>query len=172
MNKKLTKHVASILHISEDDAMQWIDDDKVIRKWIKSESSTIDRSITKTSTSIDEPIPEGLVHDTEMSDKSSISDSSDKQSINKRSTFLINEKPVRLETVFILWFERTGNNKKKETIERYLEGKTKARKGLKGYLKSASASITDLDTFVLLFNLLLSDKKLALNSNSIKEIEK
>lgn len=93
----------------------------------------------------------------------------DDRSARKRSIFLVDGEPVRLETVFSLWFERTGNNKKKETIERYLKGETLSRKDLKGYLKSASSSVEDLDTFVLLFNLLLPDRKLALNGNTIKE---
>ncbi len=150
MNKTLTKHVAGILDISEDDAMQWIDDDKVIRKWIASESSTIDRSNIKTSAIVDDkPI------DVEMSKQSSISDSGD-----KRSTFLIDGKSVRLETVFSLWFDATGCLTKKETIQKFIDGKTKARKGLQGYLKSAS--IENVETFVLLFNALIP-KKLALN---------
>lgn len=157
MNKKLTDHVSSILNISEGDASKWIEDDKVIRKWLKSESSAIDRSIIKTSAIIDKPI------DVEMSKQSSISDKNN-ESINKRSTFLLDGKAVRLETVFSLWFDATGCLAKKETIQKFIDGKTKARKGLQGYLKSAS--IESVETFVLLFNVLILDKKLSLNGGA------
>lgn len=146
INKKLTDHVASILKLSLEDASQWIENNKVIRKYIKSASIKSSSNEPINSSNAD------MIDVTEVEDKT-----------RTRSIFMLDGESVRLETVFHLWFDRTGNNKKKETIERYLQGKTKARKGLKGYLKSASASIEDLDTFVLLFNLLLSDKKLAIN---------
>ncbi len=137
----LAEHISSILNISEEDAKKWIDEDKVIRKYIKSNN--------------------------EESKKEADNNHKVKNMKKKRGIFVLNGEETRLEKVFLLWFQKTGEDKKMSTIERYLNGKTKARKDLKGYLKSTS--IDNIDTFVMLFNLLIMNDKdgnLALNGGS------
>lgn len=140
MKNILTNHIARILNISEEDAGKWIENDKIIRKYLKSKDTVVN---------VEE----------QLQDEVAVK----KSSSTGRSIFILNGEETRLETVFHLWFERTGNKKKAETIERYLDGKSKARKGLKGYLKSTS--IENTDTFVLLFNLLI-EGNLELNGGS------
>ena len=135
MINNLTDHIASILNISNEDARKRIENDKVIRKYLKS-STGLD------STGLDST---GL----------------DKEEVKKRSIFILNGEETRLEKIFHLWFQRIGEEKKMKTIERFINGETKSRKGLKGYLKSTS--IENIDTFILLFNLLINDGNLALN---------
>lgn len=134
MNQDLTNHVASILKISLEDASKWIEEDKVIRKYLKSKEDTVVNAELKANEAI---------------------------SNKKRSIFVLDEEEVRLEKIFHLWFERIGNIKKMNTIEKFLNGETKARKALKGYLQSTG--IEDLDIFVSLFNFLIPDKNLSLN---------
>lgn len=144
-------HIANVLDIGVGDVVKYINKSKVLKDYSKvldllhSDSVGVEEESSSMSSSSSAVPKEDIV----------ISKSSNKNT--GRGNWLLNGEKARQEIVFSEWFRKVDDWDNYDFCRRFLDGESRGRTNLKGYLQKAG--IVDINTFIRLFNIFIDDLK-------------